>query len=491
MRLLLTLGHNASAILEKDNKVLCGYEEERLSGVKADSSFPVLSINKILEYYPEVRYDVTEVCVSHWFWSFDVPEESKYWKPKYISVNFPEAKVIFPDYYNTHHDLHAKSVWNFLDGDDTGLTIVADGFGNKGECLSLYSEGVLTHRSYAIEYSLGLMYQYAIGYLGMKENQDEYKLLGYEQQVQPEFKVNNREKVEELIEITYNGLMTKTRMIENTMSDTLNMVRYRWYTIFDSFSDFGADKPDRPKVAWIVQTILEGVMMNIVSSLGEKNIKVSGGVFYNVKLNNAILRYSDKFEAHPLAGDQGAALGYTDARYETLYWGKRNCGAIKTDKVVEDLCTLGYAEIMTGNMEFGPRALCNTTTLAKPTLKMVETINAMNGRDTVMPMAPVVTEWYAKTYFRDTEKVAKSKYFMVIAFDYIAIDDSTRGAAHYDSDRDVYTGRIQVSNSYEINGILDVFGGILINTSLNAHGQPILYNDVNYGIMKHIQASHK
>jgi len=142
MKLLITLGHNSSAILVKDDKVLCGYEEERLSHVKSDSSFPSLSIHQILKYYPEAKLEVTKIYISHWFWSWELTE-NKYYRPKYLKVNFPNAVVESVNYNNTHHDLHAKSLWNFLDGDDSGLTIVADGFGNFGECLSIYLDGNL------------------------------------------------------------------------------------------------------------------------------------------------------------------------------------------------------------------------------------------------------------------------------------------------------------------------------------------------------------
>ena len=41
--LLLTLGHNSSAVLMDDDKVVCGYENERLSKVKSDSAFSKFS----------------------------------------------------------------------------------------------------------------------------------------------------------------------------------------------------------------------------------------------------------------------------------------------------------------------------------------------------------------------------------------------------------------------------------------------------------------
>jgi len=482
MKLLITLGHNSSAILVKGNKVLCGYEEERLSHVKSDSSFPALSINQILKYYPEAKLEVTKIFISHWFWSWELAE-NKYYRPKYLKVNFPNAILESVNYHNTHHDLHAKSLWNFLDGDDKGLTIVADGFGNFGECLSIYLDGRLKHRSYEVQYSLGMMYQYAIRYLGMKENQDEYKLLGYEQQCS----VTDKYKLEKLISDTVikssNGLLSKSIM-KDDMYKELSLTWDYWNSVFKLVDDA---KRDRAMIAYFVQQVLERVMLNIVSSYDCKNIKVSGGVFYNVKLNNMLLRYSDKFEANPLAGDQGCAIGFINVRYSSLNWGCRYLEDWSHIDNENEITSNGFTEIFRGNMEFGPRALCNTSTLALPHSSIVKTINSLNGRDTVMPMAPVVTKEFAMSHFRDLHKVGKSKNFMIIAYDFEEEPTDFMGAAHYDSDRDVYTGRLQICPDEFIESLLNEFNGILINTSLNAHGQPILYDYEDYKMMKYIQ----
>ena len=139
MKLLLTLGHNSSAILVDNNKVLIGYEEERLSGVKSDSRFPTLSLKEIFKYYNQD--DVDEIFISHWFWDLNLTN-NKYYDKDFIQSAFPNATISTITSTNTHHDLHAKSVWNFCDGDSLGLTIVADGFGTFGECLSLYVDSV-------------------------------------------------------------------------------------------------------------------------------------------------------------------------------------------------------------------------------------------------------------------------------------------------------------------------------------------------------------
>jgi predicted NodU family carbamoyl transferase len=47
--------------------------------------------------------------------------------------------------------------------------------------------------------------------------------------------------------------------------------------------------------------------------------------------------------------------------------------------------------IKRSGQEFGPRALCHTTTLALPTKKLSHEINVMNARNEVMPMAPVMS----------------------------------------------------------------------------------------------------
>ena len=46
-RLLLSLGHNASAVLIRNGHIVAGYEEERLSKIKSDSSFPRMAIEQL------------------------------------------------------------------------------------------------------------------------------------------------------------------------------------------------------------------------------------------------------------------------------------------------------------------------------------------------------------------------------------------------------------------------------------------------------------
>jgi len=62
--LVLSLGHNSSAILVEDGHIVAGYEEERLSGIKADSTFPQMAILQLLDLY-KIPSDIREHSKSH------------------------------------------------------------------------------------------------------------------------------------------------------------------------------------------------------------------------------------------------------------------------------------------------------------------------------------------------------------------------------------------------------------------------------------------
>src|SRR5690606_21940366 len=89
-----------------------------------------------------------------------------------------------PDF--THHDSHLESAMVFAGPDFASkyTAIVADGFGSFGECISVYNvQGgayQLKHRVFGSEKSMGMLYQYATAFMGMKMHNHEYKMLAYE-----------------------------------------------------------------------------------------------------------------------------------------------------------------------------------------------------------------------------------------------------------------------------------------------------------------------
>jgi carbamoyltransferase len=140
---------------------------------------------------------------------------------------------------------------------------------------------------------------------------------------------------------------------------------------------------------------------------------------------------------------------------------------------------------VTGAMEFGPRALCNTSTLALPSASNVTAINSLNGRDTVMPMAPVMLAANAYQFFnhKDYDRVVGSLEHMILTLDYHSTIDVNRfrGVMHPYPDKTRFSGRPQFVHSGDepIHQILtDVKHEwpALINTSFNVHGVPIVFS---------------
>ena len=204
MELLITLGHNSSAVAVRNGEVIAGYEEERHDRLKSASIFPLQSIIKCIDVAKPKKSEENIIFVSHWFDDFDFQTNNhkkiheKYWNKEYINFLIKEYgfKVISLSSEFTHHDAHAYAVTGFFEhhkgGTKPAMIMVADGFGNKQEVMSLYKltydeMGMrnisLYHRSYGYKNSLGLFYQYATSFTGMTENQDEYKFLGYESHI--------------------------------------------------------------------------------------------------------------------------------------------------------------------------------------------------------------------------------------------------------------------------------------------------------------------
>lgn len=511
--LLLTLGHNSSAILIKDGKVVWGYETERLSGHKSDSLFPQIVLDAKNAHKPDIVY------ATHWAPSGLLKDMShKHWKPEALE-NVPIRSLTFD---RTHHDTHIAAAAAYAGYEFTTRQnvygLVIDGFGTLGEHFSIYKfeHGVpiLHKRVHGYETSLGLWYQYATAFMGMKMHEDEYKLLGYEvhcpldiaQRVE---QFADRRADQWVFDMDKSIYGSKFDPIYNL--DALAAIKEKHYKhLTEVCNRFDIKDPSsaegRAILARYVQRVLETVVIAMVDLHcgrdGPHHLLCSGGCFLNVKLNKELLDLAiGQVCVYPLAGDQGNAIGlyYMDNPQfqfpSDLNWGERalrNVGRVpglswmSEDDAKEYVTTVlklkGYVNVVRGGMEFGPRALCKTSTLAIPTLDNVAKINAANNRNTVMPMAPVMTDTMYHVLYADTHKVWRSEEHMIVAMRYKNKPTAMlQGVAHrYQSPggSEYFTGRPQVIDRRDtfMVDVLGQFGHPLINTSFNFHGQPIAYD---------------
>lgn len=502
--LLLTLGHNSSAILIKDGQIQWGYETERITGVKSDSRFPKAVFDFVkTPFRPDIVY------VTHWAPDGNLTNmSSKHWDP-YCFDGVP-IRTLSVD--RSHHDTHMAGAMayagpNFPRHRAYGLVI--DGFGTLGEHFSVYdlSSGkpALIQRVHGYDTSLGLWYQYATAFMGLKMHEDEYKLLGYEVHVPPpkmaalstDAMIYAADWIQRMRKSVYTSRFDPMYDLDALANVKAHIFKHLASVCVDHDIPGVMTLEGRAMLAFYVQAVLEAVVITRVRALNPMHLVVSGGVFYNVKLNKCLIDLvPGQFCAYPLAGDQGNALGlyamdHPDFQLDrSLCWGVRELKDVGEvpglhvlneseayTKVCQKLLTTGYVNLVRGNMEFGPRALCNTSTLAMPTSDIVRRINEANNRNTVMPMAPVMTMEMYRKLFDNTTKVWRSHAHMICAMEYtLPPPDEMRGVAHaYEYPYPHFTGRPQVVDFSDtfMTMLLHEFDTPLINTSFNFHGQPI------------------
>lgn len=556
--LLITLGHNSSAIFvdnssfeETGKSSIIGYEEERLSRIKADSQFPIDAINEIKYNVGLNRMKGCEILISHWFNFTGIETLNKYITLQDINALkeiSPNIEMVNEGF--THHDAHAYSAYEFRDyfkkqeGNIPVYCIVADGFGNNEEVLSIYRRDTgkkpeLIKRFYGYEKSLGLFYQYATSFVGMKENQDEYKFLGYEAHINKAFDdaeirilAEESDKIAEKFKAMYSTddeKLSFTGVCDYAINcGKLAKIKEEWHKLFTdilfklNFNDSdNTTAAARVAIAFVVQRTVEKVVNCIVASFGIKYLCLAGGLFYNVKLNNSILTSLIDIDGNlsimPLAGDQGAAIGMYAAKedtpqfpFRTLAIGTRRLYNIEkfadnenifveqvpqvddtetarclVSEIADHIANGRIVNIVYGNMEFGPRALCNTSSVFLPNAELTAENNANNKRNEVMPCAPVCTHFTAVNLFNrdELERVIGSLNFMICTLHYTKPHSNMYdGVMHNETLSTKYTGRPQIVsvNSFmhellsRIQKITDM--KCLVNTSFNNHGNPIVFD---------------
>lgn len=492
--LILTLGHGASAILVIDGVIVNGYQLERITGIKGDSRFPSLCIEEIekFNYIPEN----VQIYVSHWHPSGDVEDMiRKHWNRGYLKAKFPLCTIQSTNTHTTHHDTHAYSAtaYNHMMKEGEHI-LVADGFGTLGEVLSLYEYNgkrpVLKKRLFGLDGSLGLLYQYATDFVGWKQNQDEWKLNACANIVPPsrqtEITALAYKYCDKLLDIQSNRDPARP----GCPITNLGAISYTHAYVVELLQSMFSPS-DKAGIAYFLQKVVEDNIKFWLHGYHVKKCTFVGGCFMNVQLNGALANVLDEICVMPLSGDEGAGLGiykYFNPEFiipDDLCWGKRDLDVkvsnqlVETDDVVatvSDLLSRDFiVNVVRSTMEFGPRAYCNTSTLAKPTLENHQYINRINHRTTVMPMCPVMT-WsqYEDMCDRPTN-IRRSVEHMIIA---LPINELSHGAypgVQYTTAEGLVTCRPQVVDSDSwIHPILQGTGP-LINTSFNNHGNPIVY----------------
>ena len=278
------------------------------------------------------------------------------------------------------------------------------------------------------------------------------------------------------------------------------------YQIKDLIAKYG-----REHVAAEAQRVLEEQVKEIVfpwmEKEGTRNLSCAGGVFLNVKLNQRIWESGkvDRHHIYPNAGDSGLAVGAALYAYyqahpqakihavEDLYWGPeysdkeieavlklRNLSYRRVEDVEEYAAKqLAHEKIVAwfqGRMESGPRALGNRSILMSSNrAENKDIINArVKFREAFRPFCPSLT-WESRAEY--LEKV-RDEFFMITSFTCTeAKRKKVPAVVHADATLRPQTVKKEFNPRFWtlINEFAKLTGeSLLLNTSFNVMGEPIV-----------------
>lgn len=437
-----------------------------------------------------------------------------------------------------HHTSHVASAFYNSPFEKNSVVFSLDGFGDgKSGGAYIINNGNLKELvTNTTAGSMGLMYQFVTGGLGYKELDGEWKLLGHEPYGDPLMHAYLFESMYEVFEKDSGFCIIRGRLGRSEAKDEdIDNPILGWpdYLMIKEFiqsamSGIGYEDLEQKRANWsaAVQSVLEKISLEWVLrnlqniETKENNICLTGGVFMNVKLNR-LLRVclpTWKIFVNPPSPDMGCSIGAA-----FLLKGKRDMkrpldrnsfnGSQRMDigpdrhdegldvkepvsygmHVMKQICDRlkegRYVCLVQGRSEFGPRALLNRSILWDPS-KSSDFLNIALGRTKIMPFAGSLLEQFAFDLLRDWKEMDISDEHMTMT--YMATEEMTMEYPYVchllKEGQPRMTTRPQVvkmpgtfAHSLLKRWYLESNGKVLLNTSFNAHGEPIVESRMSAG----------
>jgi carbamoyltransferase len=523
--------HDSAATIVIDGKVIAAIEEEKLSGIKHDNSFPFKAIAWCLSYAnitidevdtvcwyenPELKYDrVKHTLGKKWLtnWKTWSNFKKEFNSTEGNLADFLKKNIGFKGklYKVKHHLSHlALSFYTSPYDDAIGLSI--DGVG-EWDTISIAKcdiGGINEIKSVYFPNSLGLVYSTITAYLGFKPNEGEYKVMGLAPYGTPK---------------NYEHVFDKFTKLGGEDIISIDQKYFTWeYSNTDMFTmdlvDLIGFEPRTPdseielhhmELASALQTWYEKCFYHIINysleRIDSKNLVLGGGCAYNGTANGKIKQHTPIKDVWiPYApSDAGSAIGaclyvwHDCLGYPKKFGGDNQSpylGPKFSDDEIEDVLReyiddivvrkLSDSELLKettqminngsivgwfqGRTEFGARALGNRSILANPHLPDVrDRINkVVKKREMFRPFAPSVTyEDYTKYFESEGEVPYMNQVVKVTGYKDIP------SVTHVDRSARIQTVRKEQNPLYyELLKEFEKVSGtpILLNTSFNLKG---------------------
>ena len=523
-------GHDTSAALIVNGKIVVASEEEKFDRIKHSNNFPIKSINFCLRKKSLKINDIETVSISmdwgkrarsrfNFFWHENNPVLSK--KACGFALDDLNRKINIENILRNkfkykgeitfldHHDCHAATCY-FPSKFNSTAILTVDGAGEEASTRIYTANGVKIEKKLQINFpnSLGMFYSLITDYLGFKIDSDEGKVMG-------------------LASYGDDSLVAEMKKVIKPKRDGLYQINEKYFNFYNEksffseffFRIFGPKRNKNQKItkrhqniAKAAQVVLEDLVFGLVQHTKtitkQDNLCLSGGVFLNSIVNGKIfdLKKFNNIYIYPVAGDGGTSvgaafisfyrkhkrkifnksnrspfIGYQSNNSEIIREIKKyKLNFLKPKNIYQEAANLlAQNKIIgwySGKTEFGPRALGNRSILADPRDKKNK--NRINKkikfRESFRPFAPSVLEEFARDYF----KMKIESPYMILAFE---VKKNKRpfipAVTHVDN-----TARIQTVSKKEnepywnlINEFYKITGiPVLLNTSFNCAGEPMV-----------------
>ena len=518
--------HDSSAALLDNGKIISAIEEERLSRVRHCINYDnsKYTLDKEATYFDTHFLNLSNYSIKSkinklkkYFFDYFSVEDNEI--EMTIGSNLLGSPVPLENYINIdHHLAHAAHAF-FSSPYEEAAVLVVDGSGNesqgrfdtisfflgKGNKIKLLKKvtGKIEHHTntiIALSNSIGVLYQNAsvmcgFGVFGAG------KLMGLASYGTPKY---------------YSDLMKLC--VKN--KGLYNIDNVGIYKKILEILETQRDKNTVQNLAASVQKMTDVMVLYYVEELKkltkQKNLCFAGGVALNGTSNYKLLKHSGFKNIYiPSApGDGGISIGSALYGYYQIQGNRRllnkntptpylgyeykNSDILKSIKKFDK--KISYRELSNdllidqvtnylienkiiawfqGSSEFGPRALGNRSLIASPMFsKNKDRLNKIKSREFFRPVAPVVMEGDLKRYYSVNKN---TNLFMYMLFNLTVkskkIQEIIPAVVHVDK-----TSRVQTLNKKQnkfFYQLLENFKkktgtGMLINTSFNIGGEPIV-----------------
>ncbi len=452
-------------------EILWAAHSERYSKVKndhylnqkiVDEAKTFGPFNKVVYYEKPLLKKTRQLYAGQWGTALSYTEMPQ-WHLDHFNIKIDE--------YVKHHDSHAAAGYFTSPFKDTGATILTVDAIGEWETVSISTaDKIWIERKETIKYphSIGILYSAFTHRCGLKPAEEEYILMGMAAYGKPKYK----QKI-------YDDFVYQTPF-------KLKKNLHRGLTDWEP----NADVMD---IAASIQAVTEECLVELwhrASKYGSRNLVYAGGVALNCAANRVLANMGlfDNIWIIPNPGDAGSSLGCIAAhqkshlKWEHPFLGHEIDGEYPVDGLIKELKENKMVGVASGRAEFGPRALGNRSLLADPRGEEVkDLVNGIKKRQKFRPFAPAILEEDVNEYFTLPKAVQNTPYKQFTAActhgkDFPAI-------IHHD-----HTSRVQTVRKTDNPGFHALLTEwkkqtgcpILLNTSLNIKGQPIV-NDRNDG----------